>query len=131
MLAIARHSLANVLRALGEVDQARDLFAASLETYRQLDDRWGLAFLLEDIALLAVRAGDPAAGLRMLGAADRVRADNELPRAPGHERELSAEIEPARAALGTVAERAVSEGRDWGFATAIDAARGIVAPNAS
>jgi predicted ATPase len=126
MLAIARHTLANVLRALDEVDEARELFAASLETYRQLDDRWGLAFLLEDIGLLAVRAGDPLGGLRLLGAADRVRADNELPRAPGHEHELFAEIEPARAALGTAAGPASDEGRGWDLETAIEAARVIV-----
>ena len=69
MLAIARHSLANVYRALGQGDEARPLFAASLETYRRLDDRWGLAFLLEDIGILvaaarrsARRAGAPGRG---------------------------------------------------------------------
>ncbi len=122
MLAIARHSLANVYRALGQGDEARPLFAASLETYRRLDDRWGLAFLLEDIGILVAADGDPRGALELLGAADRIRTDDELPRAPGHDRELQKELGPARAALGDDAEAARLLGERWSLDEALDRA---------
>jgi class 3 adenylate cyclase/tetratricopeptide (TPR) repeat protein len=122
MLAIARHSLANVYRALGDGDEARPLFAASLETYRRLDDRWGLAFLLEDIGILVAHDGDPQRALELLGAADRIRKDDELPRAPGHERELQKEFDAVRAALGEAAEPARERGQAWALEEALERA---------
>jgi hypothetical protein len=42
-------------RELGEYDVARMNYAASLETYRNNDDLWALAFLFEDMAELAAQ----------------------------------------------------------------------------
>ncbi len=126
MLAIARHSLANVLRALGEMDEARELLADSLVTYRQLDDRWGLAFLVEDIGVFAAHQGDFVAALELLGAADRIRANDDLPRAPGHDRELQKEFAAARAALGDEAAAAQAHGAEWDLDAALDRAGELV-----
>ena len=126
MLAIARHSLANVLRALGEMEPARELFAASLATYRQLDDRWGLAFLVEDIGVFVAHLGEFVAALELLGAADRIRASDDLPRAPGHDRELQKEFAAARAALGDAAQGVQARGAGWDLEAALDRADALV-----
>lgn len=122
MLAIARHSLANVLRAMGELPGARSHLAASLDTYRRLDDRWGLAFILEDIGLFAAQSGESLIGLELVGSADRIRERDGLPRAPGHDRELQKELEPVRATLGGEAEAALARGRARELAAALDVA---------
>ena len=40
---------------------------ASMRTYRDYGDRWALALLLEDVALLAALTGDPSRALELIG----------------------------------------------------------------
>ena len=50
MQAISQNNLGTATRDLGDHAAAQANYAAALRTYHELDDRWALAFLLEDIA---------------------------------------------------------------------------------
>jgi len=104
MVAIAHNNLGNANRGLGRYAEALDHYAAALATIRTYRDYWALAFLFEDIALLALgRAadtGDTAAGAAheiavargLIAAADRWRAEIAAPRPVTVERELAARL---------------------------------------
>ena len=86
MVAISHNNLGNANRGLGDFDEARRHYAESLRAYRDYDDKWAMAFLLEDVASLAAIAGDVRARAR----ADRrrrldARGDRE-PTRPGARR---------------------------------------------
>ena len=93
MVAIGHNNLANANLGLGDHPAARAHFAASLRAYRGYDDRWAMAFLLEDIAVLAARMGSGTVAFELLGAAATLRdeigsprgaaLDEEARRAPG------------------------------------------------
>ena len=53
MVAIGHNNLGNATRGLGDYAAARKHYAESLRAYREYGDRWALAFLLEDIGVLA------------------------------------------------------------------------------
>ena len=79
--------------------------------YRDYDDRWALAFLLEDIGILAALSGErrPRSSCRR---APKLREEIGAPRAPALEEELAAALADARAALGdAAAEEAPARGR--------------------
>ncbi len=84
---------------LADYQAARRHYADSLRAYRDYDDRWALAFLLEDIGILAALAGDARSALELLGAADASREAIGAPRAPSLEQEIGLQIAPAVTAL--------------------------------
>jgi len=120
MTAIARNTLANAERALGDRRAAARDYAASLAAYRDLDDRWAMAFLLEDVGVLA--SGDaPAAAFEFIGAADRLREETGSKRAPALDEELGRMTADARAALGNEeADSAIERGRALTIAQACE-----------
>ncbi len=63
-------------------------YAESLRAYRDYDDKWALAFLLEDIGQLAALCGEAERAFELVGAADALREEIGTPRAPGPEEEL-------------------------------------------
>lgn len=58
----------------GEIEGARTLFAASLETFWELDDDWGVAEAVEGSAALAAASGDPERAAWIAGAAEGLRS---------------------------------------------------------
>ena len=92
------------------IDAARADYAASLRAYRDYDDRWALAFLLEDIGVLAALAGDSADAIRLVGAALALREEIGAPRPPALEEELETAFAAARAALGAGGATVENEG---------------------
>ena len=64
MVALCHNNLGNATRGLGDYETARRHYADSLRAYRDYDDRWALAFLLEDIGILAALGGDARIGAR-------------------------------------------------------------------
>ncbi len=70
-IAIGQNNLGNALRQLRECRAAAEQYAAAVEGYQELDDRWGFAFLLEDVALLAAGSGQGEDAFRLLGAPTR------------------------------------------------------------
>ena len=71
-------------------------YADSLRAYRDYDDRWAMAFLLEDIGVLAAlvrRRADRR--FELIGAADALRDAIGTPRAPTLEQELESQLDAA------------------------------------
>jgi hypothetical protein len=121
-VALGHNNLGNASRGLGDGPTARGHYLQALRVYREYDDRWALAFLLEDIAQLAA-AGAAATALQLLGAADRMRADIDAPRAESRERELADALTPGK--TGMTAEqldRARATGRTLGTRAAVEVA---------
>lgn len=98
MVAIAHNNLGNACRGLGAIDEARGHYAAALDVYRSYNDRWAMAFLLEDIAMLA-GADEPHTAQELLGAADRLRSEIDAPRPQAIEDQITQRLGPGRAVL--------------------------------
>ena len=100
-------------RGLGDYAAARRHYAESLRVYRDYDDRWALAFLLEDVARArGARRRVRARALELLGAADALREEIGAPRGPSLEEEIAEAIEPAVSTLADdVREAARARGR--------------------
>jgi hypothetical protein len=112
MVAIARNNLGNATRDLGDMTGARAAYRAALDKYREVGDRWAMAFIFEDIGLLAILVDQPLDGIAMLGAAETLRAETGSPRGEALEDELRFAYEPARQALGHEAtDAALARGR--------------------
>ena len=98
MVALVHNNLGNATRGLGDYDAARGHYLDSLRAYRDYDDKWALAFLLEDIGVLAALSGDAPPALELIGAADALRESIGAPRAPSLdediERQLAATVAP-------------------------------------
>jgi tetratricopeptide (TPR) repeat protein len=126
MVAIAQNNLGNANRGLGDIDDARRSYAAALAAYRALDDRWAMAFLLEDIAVLLGRTAEGATdAFRLLGAAETLRSEIGSPRGPGLDAELASSLSAARTSVGDgSADAAIGDGRTMGFDAAMDLAAG-------
>jgi tetratricopeptide (TPR) repeat protein len=95
MVAICHNNLGNATRGLGDYATARSHYAESLRAYRAYDDRWALAFLLEDIAILAALCRDAPTALELLGAAEALREAIGAPRAPSLEQEIDRQLAAA------------------------------------
>ncbi|MEZ4559931.1 MAG: tetratricopeptide repeat protein [Caldilineaceae bacterium] len=67
------NNLANVTRRLRDFDAAQAMYAESLRINRQLGDRWALAYLLEDMGVLAAQMDLPVRALCLVGAAATAR----------------------------------------------------------
>jgi hypothetical protein len=98
--------VASALNGLGEVSAAqRDFDAArryhhdSLAKYRQIDDRWGIAGVLADLANVDLRAGDYES------ADGRLRQALQAFREVGHQRGVAGQLE-------RLSRCAASRGRD-------------------
>lgn len=94
MVAITENNLGNANRGLGQTDAARSHYAAALALSGWYRDLWALAFLFEDVALLALD-DDPVVALRLIGAADRWRSEIDVPRPASIERALEAGLADA------------------------------------
>ena len=123
MVAIARNNLGNASRGLGDLQTACTEYAAALLAYRDLDDQWGLSFLLEDVAVLASLAGELDLAFELLGAAETVRAAIGAPRSPALVDELAGHLAMAREVLGVaMAETAVVRGQSLTLDEAVELA---------
>lgn len=127
-LALARNNLANAYRGLGDRAAAAEQYVAALTADRELDFRWALSFLLEDIGVFVAQLSGGPAGFEFLGAAETLRAEIGSPRPAALEGELAGHLTGAREALGEEqAEAAIARGRGWTTDEAIDAALTLLA----
>ncbi|MGH8723129.1 MAG: tetratricopeptide repeat protein, partial [Burkholderiales bacterium] len=72
------HSLAVLGRlaaATGPLDAAESALQESLRTFRDIGDRWGMAFALQGLARAAARSRQAARAAALLGAADLLREE--------------------------------------------------------
>ncbi len=109
MVAVAHHNLGNANRGLGELATARRHYATSLATYEEYRDRWSLAFLLEDIAVLAAAEEDPVTALELIGAADALRAELDATRPAALDEQLAAALDPHVGSLSPTERDAIVE----------------------
>jgi hypothetical protein len=102
-----------VARDEGDGREARRLYRESLDGWQLLDDRWGLSYWLEDVALLHVREQAVDRAFTLIGAADALRDAIGNPRPPAYAAKLEARLAPAAALLGAedrAAARAAGRG---------------------
>jgi hypothetical protein len=92
MIAVCHNNLGNACRGLHDFAAARAHYAESLRGCVEYDDKWTLAFLLEDIAMLAAAAGEGCAALQLIAAVDALRASIDAPRAPALAKEIDAQL---------------------------------------
>ena len=105
--------LARVHVARGRNDDAESALAESIELTRRVQDALGLADWLEAAAMLAQARGDLDAVAQLLGAADHLREQRELMRAPERSAWYDELADAARAGLGVADfEHAYEHGRD-------------------
>lgn len=78
-VAWSRNQLGVVARLSGQLQTARDLQEASLAGHSQLGDRWRMSSVYDELAAIAVEAGQHREAASLLGAADRLRADIKTP----------------------------------------------------
>ena len=110
-IAIGHNNLGNALRQLGKTGPAGEEYAAAVAGYQELEDRWGFAFLLEDVALLAAASGQGEDAFRLIGAADTLRGEIRAPREESLEHEIAGGMEAVRSSMTAQAvERAGREG---------------------
>jgi predicted ATPase/class 3 adenylate cyclase len=128
MVAITHNNLGNATRGLGDLAAAREHYAASLRAYREYDDRWAMAFLLEDVAVLAAMMDRGEKAFALLGFAEALRAAIGSPRGAALEQELAEQFQAARRALGPErADASLGRGRDLELAVAVETALGVCA----
>lgn len=122
MVANCHNNLGNATRGLGEYDAACAHYAQALRAYRDYDDKWALAFLLEDVGLLAALRGDAASGLELIGAAEAIREAIGAPRAPSLEQELARQLAAAAALPEDERAASLARGRALDLVAAVERA---------
>ena len=86
--------------ALGDSAVALTMLLEALELHRNNDDRWGIAWALEGLAIVSVMHGDAERAARLQAGAESLRATIAAPRPPAERAEAEATVESARRALG-------------------------------
>lgn len=129
MVANGNNNLGNANRGLGELEAARSSYAESLRMFGEYDDRWSLAFLLEDVAVLASLTDAAADAFYLLGAADALRAEIASPRGDALDEEIRRRLDGARTLLGDTAAAEAhrlgeSEGLEAALVVALAVCRG-------
>jgi tetratricopeptide (TPR) repeat protein len=116
----ALNNLANVLRAQNDYAAAKAMYNESLEIYRDLRDKWALAYLFEDVAWLSALQGDGGRTVRLCASASVLRADINAPLTSCETEKLNAAIEPARSLMRSEEiSLAETEGKDMDLDEAI------------
>jgi len=122
-------SLGVLAHRRGDDTRAREYFVESLTLYRDLDDRRGMAQSLEGLATIAFITGRIPETVRVLSAADAVRAGLGAPLALSDRREYYPMLKSVKASMsGEEFEREWSSGRSLGLDGAIQLAEDAAHP---
>ncbi len=120
MLANTENNLGNAARDLRDFKAAGSAYASSLRRFASWDDRWALAILLEDVALLAAGAGDHRRAVTLAEAAGTLREEIGASQGDALKEELRTRLEPSVATLGaSEVDAARADGRSLGLAGAV------------
>ena len=123
MMANTENNLGNAARDLGDIDAARSAYASSLRRFASWDDRWALAILLEDVALLAASTGDHPRAITLVEAASALRDEIGASQGDALKEELRTRLAPSIAALTDADDEAArSAGRALGLSGAVELA---------
>ena len=116
---VYQHNLACTLRAIGRVEEADREMRGIIARALTMSEPAELAVLAEDYAAVTAELGHHERAVRLLGAADAMRAQLSLPRAGWQDDEIGTAIEKSRNTLmGEQWDAAYERGRG----TAIEAA---------
>ena len=122
-------SLGVLAHRRGDDTRAREYFVESLTLYRDLDDRRGMAQSLEGLATIAFITGRIPETVRVLSAADAVRAGLGAPLALADRREYYPMLKSVKASMSAEEfEREWSSGRSLGLDGAIQLAEDAAHP---
>ena len=126
-LATTLHTLANLRRTEGAYPSALGSYQESLQINKRLGDRWMLTQLLEDVGWLLALVREPAAALRLTGAAAAARDQSGTPLPPSDQARLDAALAGARQALDPqTAAAAWAEGQAATLEAMIDSIQTLV-----
>jgi predicted ATPase/transcriptional regulator with XRE-family HTH domain len=114
----AIRGLARVARASGEYARARRLFADSLRLAWAQANPWGIAACLDGLGGALAAGGDALRAATLFGAADAVRAANQLQAVPGALPDVEQDRAITRAALG---DQAFAAALEQGMGRPVDA----------
>ncbi len=120
-------SLGRVTLKLGEHSAARRHYLDALAIAVEYGNAVNIATGLEGLALLALVEDDPARAVRLIGAADGLRAEGGDKAAPDWSKEVDAGLASARSKLGRQADTAWRHGAALGTAEAVRYATGAPA----
>jgi predicted ATPase/DNA-binding XRE family transcriptional regulator len=101
-IAWATNQLGVIARLRGESERAVGLQQASLAEHHELGDRWREASVHDELAALALAAGDALRAARELAAADRLRQEIDAPVPAAEQADRTRTVEAARQQLGSV-----------------------------
>lgn len=114
------NNLANALRDGGVYAAAHAHYRESLRIYQAFADQWALAYLFEDIGMLAALEGQPERALRLVGAGTALRNAIGAPLAPAEQQRLERVLAPARQLLDPAAQTAaLTLGQNLGLERAL------------
>jgi tetratricopeptide (TPR) repeat protein len=123
MVALCHNNLGNATRGLRDYAAARGHYADSLRAFRGYNDRYAMAFLLEDIGILAALTSDGPSALELIGAADAFREAIGTPRAPSLAAQIESQLAEVVATLSEHERIALrARGRALDLSTAVDKA---------
>ncbi len=127
MLANFLSNLGDAARELGDLDAAASTYAESLALADQVDELWLIAYLFEDVAMLAASRGAAAAALRMAAAGARLRSELGTPLPAQSQARLEERLGIARAALTPdESDAATSAGADLAVTDAVAQAQSLL-----
>ena len=96
---IARHNIAELLRSLGRLEEARSQMLALLPDELRLNEPLGLTSFAEGYAALLADLGDHAPAIRLFGAADEMRRQMGIRLSPQWDREVEEGRAKSRTAM--------------------------------
>ena len=121
--AMAETNLADHLNREGDRGRAIETLRSALERYRVMHAPYPSTNVVDLVATFAIDAGNAEEAARLMGAADGLRADMQVPLWQAMVPRRNALAERVRSALGDVAyERALESGRGLRLAQALDLA---------
>jgi len=97
--AILRSDLGHVLRQVGSLREAFDIYTESIREWQYLGRRSAVANMLENFAFIARAEGQPQRAARLLGAADAMREEIHIDMAAWEREEYDREMATLRASL--------------------------------
>jgi DNA-binding CsgD family transcriptional regulator len=103
--------LGSTATAQRDFPAAFDFLSRSLRLNEEMGEPSGIAFVFDRFAVLAAALGQPERALRLTGAAAALRAGTGTPPPPAIQQQIDRQIEPARRALGRLADAAMAAGR--------------------
>jgi non-specific serine/threonine protein kinase len=90
----------NIERRRKQFEPSKTMLRESLELHYELQDRWRVASVLESLAAIAFEQEKPERSVRLLGAAEALRAAVGTPLPPVEHEDRDHYLKMARAALG-------------------------------